>query len=82
MAITKLNKLKEFVFLKTANIILVYKYIRIQEYKTTSRVHSWTLSPLTRMAYAKDFVLSLGRLRLRELFLDRKVVLSICGGAK
>lgn len=76
-------ELKKFTFLKTANIILVYKYIRIQEYKNTSRVRSWFFKPLARLAYAtKDSVLPLGRLRLRELFLDRKVVLRICGGAK
>lgn len=67
---------------KTANIILVYKNISIQEDKNISSVNSWT-SPLARLANAlQDFVLSLGRLRLRELFLDRKVVLSICGGAQ
>lgn len=66
------------IFLKTANIILVYKNISIQAYKNTSRVNSWT-SPLTRMAYAcKDFVLSLGR----DCFRQGEVVLSICGGEK
>lgn len=68
---------------KTANIILVYKNIRIQDYKNTSRVNSWLPKPLTRLAKAtKDFVLSLGRLRLRELFLDRKVVLNVPGGRR
>lgn len=68
---------------KTVNIILVYKNISIQVYENSSSVNSWT-SPLTRLANAtEDFVLSLGRLRLRELFLDRKVVLSISqGGAQ
>jgi hypothetical protein len=71
------------IFLKTANIILVYKYIRMLEDKENSSVYSWLRKPLTRLANAlQDFVLSLGRLRLRELFLDRKVVLSICGGGQ
>lgn len=68
---------------KTANIILVYKYIRIQVYKETSSVISRTPSPLTRLAKAlQDSVLSLGRHCLRELFLDRRGVLSICGGVQ
>jgi hypothetical protein len=76
MAITNIQS-------KTANIILVYKNTSILDYKDISSVNSWISNPLTRLANAiEDFVLSVGRLRLTELFLDRKVVLSICGGAK
>lgn len=74
--------MRHFLRLKTANIILVYKNISIQDYKNISSVNSW-INPLARLAVAlQDFVLSLGRLRLRECSLKREVVLSICGGAK
>lgn len=64
---------------KTVNIILVYKNTSIQEYKETSSVNSWK-NPLARLANAlQGYALSLDRLRLRELFVNRRVVLSICG---
>lgn len=63
--------------MKTANIILVYKNISIQDYENTSRVFSWT-SPLTRLAKAvKAYGLSFGKDRW-----SKTSILSICGGGK
>lgn len=64
-------------FLKTVNIILVYKSISIQDYKHTSRVNSWT-SPLARLAKAiKACGLSFGK----DCW-SKTSILSICGGAQ
>lgn len=69
-------------FLKTVNIILVYKNIRIQDYKNTSKAISWQ-KPLARLTTSfQDFVLSLGRLRLRESLRQETFILSICGAAR
>ena len=63
---------------KTANIILVYKNISIQDYENISSVYSW-INPLARLTTSfQDFVLSLGK----RLLLKRRVALIICGGAK
>lgn len=73
MAITK----EQTMSTKTANIILVYKNISIQDYENTSRVFSWT-SPLTRLAKAIEACgLSFGKDRWSETS-----ILSICGGGK
>jgi hypothetical protein len=61
---------------KTANIILVYKYIRIQDYKKTSMLTS--LLGKLNMRVLRNA--GLRPISWQRVFLQKKVILSICGG--